>query len=153
MADNSKLRLVSFITTGIGILDTLYLSWIKISHQQVFCGTSGQCETVNNSSYSVILGIPIAYLGLGTYLVILALLYLENRGIFWQENAPLFVFGFTLVGVLFSAYLTYIEFAVLHAICPYCVLSAIVLLVLFIISLIRLRLVQSLSEPIRSRGG
>ena len=48
------------------------------------------------------------------------------------------IFGISLVGVLYSAYLTYIEIAVIYAICPFCVISAIVLLGIFTISTVRL---------------
>ena len=153
MTLNAKLRNLAFIVTGIGMLDSLYLSWVKIINSQVYCGTSGQCETVNSSSYSMIAGVPIAYLGFGAYLVILLLLFLEGRSLFWQENSPLLVFGISLVGVLFSAYLTYIEIAVLHAICPYCVVSAIAMTLLFVIGILRLAQVQAGSIPIRNRGG
>ncbi len=153
MTLNAKLRNMAFIVTGIGMLDSLYLSWVKIINSQVYCGTSGQCETVNSSSYSTIAGVPIAYLGFGAYLVILILLFVEKRGLFWQENSPLLVFGISLVGVLFSAYLTYIEIAVLHAICPYCVVSAIAMTLLFVIGIFRLAQVQAGSIPIRNRGG
>lgn len=153
MTLNAKLRKLAFIVTGIGMLDSLYLSWVKIINSQVYCGTSGQCETVNSSSYSMLAGIPIAYLGFGAYLVILLLLFLEGRNLFWQENSPLLVFGISLVGVLFSAYLTYIEIAVLHAICPYCVVSAIAMTLLFVIGILRLAQLQAGTIPIRNRGG
>jgi len=153
MTLNAKLRNVAFIVTGIGMLDSLYLSWVKIVNSQVYCGTSGQCETVNSSSYSMLAGVPIAYLGFGAYLVILLLLLLERRSLFWQENSPLLVFGISLVGVLFSAYLTYVEIAILHAICPYCVVSAIAMTILFVIGILRLAQVQAGSIPIRNRGG
>ena len=153
MSTDSKLHRSTLIVAGIGLLDSLYLSWVKIVNSLVYCGTSGQCETVNSSRYSEIGGIPIAYLGLGAYLAILALLVLEMRSPFWKENSPLVVFGISLVGVIYSAYLTYIEIAVLHAICPYCVVSAIAMSLLFIIAIIRLVQVQTGTKPIPSRGG
>jgi uncharacterized membrane protein len=153
MFGNANLNKISLIVAGIGFLDSLYLSWVKIAHSQVYCGTSGQCETVNNSPYSEIGGVPIAYLGLGAYLVIMVLLYIERRSTFWLENSPLIVFGMSLVGVIYSAYLTYIEIAVLRAICPYCVVSAIMMLLLFIIAIFRLVKVQTGLNPVRSRGG
>ena len=153
MTVDVKFHRIALIAAIIGALDSLYLSWVKIINSQVFCGTSGQCETVNNSRYSEISGIPIAYLGLGAYLVILAFLYIETRSSFWKENSPLAIFGISLVGVIYSAYLTYIEIAVLHAICPYCVVSALVMLCLFIISIFRLLQVQTGSKPIPRRGG
>jgi uncharacterized membrane protein len=148
-----KLRIAAIITAGIGLLDSIYLSWVKITHSEVYCGTSGQCETVSNSSYSEIGGVPIAYLGLGAYLAVLLLLYLEGRGKLWQENSPLVVFGISLVGVIYSVYLTYIEIWVLRAICPYCVLSALAMLALFVISILRMGQGVAGVQTIRTRGG
>jgi uncharacterized membrane protein len=147
-----RMRSLIMILAGIGLLDALYLSWVKITHSAVYCGTSGACETVNTSRYSEINGIPIAYLGLLAFAAICLLLYLEKHGTFWQENAPLFIFGISLVGVLYSAYLTYLEFWVIQAICPYCVLSAIVMLLLFIVSSVRLWKLLTKTNPTR-RGG
>jgi uncharacterized membrane protein len=135
---DQKLRITSYVLAAIGLIDSMYLTYVKLSHQQVYCGGLGECETVNNSPYSEIYGLPIALLGIGGYLLIIALLYLETRGGIWQSNSRLLVFGISLVGILYSIYLTYIEIAVLNAICPYCVLSAVVMLLLFIISTYRL---------------
>jgi uncharacterized membrane protein len=133
-----KLRYISVVLAAIGFIDALYLTYVKLSHQQVYCGGSGECETVNSSSYAEIGGVPIALLGMGAYIVIMALLFLETRGDFWHANARLIIFGISLIGILYSVYLTYIEIAVLHAICPYCVLSAIVMFLLFVVSTSRL---------------
>lgn len=126
------------ILAGIGLIDSIYLSWEKIFHIEVFCGGSGDCQTVANSPYSEVAGIPIAFLGVAVYVVIMVLLYLEGRDSFWQQNSPLIIFGITLAGTLYSIYLTYLEVAVIYAICPYCVISAVVMALLFIIAVIRL---------------
>ena len=136
---SSKLRLVSIIAAVLGLLDSLYLSWIKFSNKTSICAGIGECEIVNTSRYSEIGGIPIAVLGAGAYLFIIFLLVLETRSKDWAENSPLYVFGASLVGVLYSAFLTYVEIAILHAICPFCVISAILILIIFIISILRLR--------------
>ena len=138
MGLDKKLRIGSAVVSLIGFLDSLYLSWLEFTHREAFCGGSGDCETVANSPYSDIAGIPIAVLGIGAYLVILGLLYLERRGDFWREYTPLIIFGISLVGVIYSIYLTYIEIAVIYAICPYCVLSAIAMLLIFVMSIARL---------------
>lgn len=135
---NSNLRVVALGLAVIGLIDTIYLSYVKLAHQDIYCGGSRACDTVNSSSYSVIAGIPIAYLGLVANIVILLLLYLETRGDFWEQYSPLIVFGITLAGTIYSIYLTYIEIAVLRAICLYCVVNAVVLFSLFIVSLVRL---------------
>ena len=144
----NKIRLLTFIAGGIGLLDALYLSWSKLAHQQVICGTYKGCETVNSSPYAEINGIPIAILGAGSYLVILALLYLESRGGFWQENGPLAIFVVSLAGTLYSAYLTYVEVAVIHAVCFYCVISAIAMTVVFALTTLRLVSPQAETNPI-----
>jgi len=136
--NNHRLRIFSVILAIIGLIDSIYLSWEKIFHVEVFCGGSGDCQTVANSPYSEIAGIPIAYLGVGVYIVIIALLYLEGRGTFWRQNSPLIIFGLTLAGTIYSIYLTYLEIAVIYAICPYCVISAVVMTLLFIVAIIRL---------------
>jgi uncharacterized membrane protein len=152
MKKTDKLRLASFAITAVGLLDSLYLSWVKLSHTEVYCGGSSNCETVNSSVYSEFAGIPIAYLGVGAYLVVLALLLLEGRGGFWKENSSLLIFGISLAGVLYSAYLTYIEIAVLRAICPYCVVFAITLVLLLIVTVLRLARPQPETNFAR-RGG
>lgn len=126
------------LLAGIGLVDSIYLSWLKISDTYAFCGPVGDCESVNTSPYAEVMGIPVALLGAGAYLSILALLFLEIRGGFWEEYGSMLVFGISLAGVLYSAYLTYIEIAVLRAICPYCVVSAVALVLLLLFTILRL---------------
>ena len=144
----NKLRSLTFLAGGIGLLDALYLSWSKLAHQQVICGTYKGCETVNSSPYAEISGIPIALLGVGAYIAILVVLYLESRNSFWQVNGPLAIFVISLAGTLFSAYLTYLEVAVIHAVCFYCVVSAIAMTVVFAVTILRLVNPQAETNPI-----
>ncbi|MCJ7569061.1 MAG: vitamin K epoxide reductase family protein [Anaerolineales bacterium] len=131
--------LVSVLLVLTGAVDSAYLAFLKFTGTVAACSNIGDCEAVNNSKYAEIGGIPLALLGLLGYLAILAFLVLETRFPSWKEGLHLSIFGFTLAGTIYSAYLTYIEIAVLHAICPYCVVSAVVMLLLFVISIMRLR--------------
>ncbi len=133
-------RRIMIVSAIIGLLDSIYLAYIKISHQEAICAGIGDCDVVNSSVYAEIGGFPIALLGAGAYVVLIFLLIYENREGFLEANAQLMTFGIILMGVLYSAYLTYIEIAVLHAICPYCVISAIVMVIMFIASIYRLRI-------------
>ena len=83
---------------------------------------------------------PVALLGVAGYLLILFLLVLDRPNGEPKEAVRFALFGVTLAGTIFSAYLTYIEFFVLHAVCPFCVVSALVMAGVFVLSLIRLRL-------------
>jgi uncharacterized membrane protein len=138
MRNDRNLRIYSIILACLGLVDALYLTYVKVSHTFALCGPLGDCESVNTSRYSEIAGIPISILGAAAYFLILLLLVMEPRASFWKSNGPLMVFGVSLVGVLYSAYLTYIEISVLKAICPYCVVSAGILVLLLILSIFRL---------------
>jgi uncharacterized membrane protein len=135
---------ISIVLAIIGLLDSLYLTWVKVNHQYALCGPLGDCESVNTSQYSEIGGIPIALFGVGAYLLIVLILMLEKQGGVWKEYGPYSILGISLVGTLYSIYLTYLEIAIIHAICPYCVISAIAITILFILSI--LRLLQDESE-------
>ena len=142
---DGKLRRASILLAVLGLLDSIYLGWVKFTGAYALCGPIGNCESVNSSQYSEIFGIPIALLGAGAYAIMIVLLLLENRCQIWAELSSMIVFGMSLIGVLYSIYLTYIEVAVLKAICPYCVISAIILVILLLLSGIRLSI--SLREP------
>jgi uncharacterized membrane protein len=141
---DGKLRITSIVLAVLGLVDSIYLVWVKLTGNYAICGPIGNCESVNSSRYSEIFGIPIALLGALAYLMIIILLLLENRRSFWAEFGPMIVFGISLIGVLYSIYLTYLEISVLKAICPYCIISAIILVALLVISSIRLS--QSFGE-------
>lgn len=130
---------ITIICAAIGLVDSVYLTWIKLTHTTALCLPGiGDCETVNTSRYSEIYGIPIALLGALVYLAILLIVLLKDKASFLSEYGLYLLFGISLVGVLYSAYLTYIEIAVLHAICPFCVISAIVILLIFVSTIVRL---------------
>ncbi len=123
----------------IGIIDSGYLSWIKISHSEEKCIAGiGNCVLVNSSAYSEIYKIPVAYFGLLAYLIIFILMVSSGSTIMFASSIPFLLFGITLIGFLFSSYLTYVQFGILHAYCPYCLLSAVTTTCLFIISTIML---------------
>ena len=95
-------------------------------------------ETVNTSRYASIYGIPIALLGAGAYLTIFAILLLERRKGFWMNNGAMIIFGLSLIGLLTRDLPRFFPLTVLHAVCPYCVLSALAILAIFLINLVRL---------------
>ena len=129
----------SIVLAILGGLDAAYLLIFKLTSVEAMCLGSGDCSTVNNSRYSETFGgIPVSLLGLLAYLAIIGTHALETRSRFFKQNGNLLVFGLSLVGVLFSAYLTYVEFYVIHAVCPFCVASAIIIIIIFILAIIRL---------------
>ena len=138
--DKTDLPLI-WATAILGILgaaDSIYLLIYKLTGNSHMCLGNGGCHDVNFSPYSVIYGIPVSVFGLSAYLAILCILFLEGRLKIVKQNGPLAIFGFSLGGVAFSVYLTYLELYVIHAICPFCVASAVIITLIFILAIIRL---------------
>ena len=132
------LRRISIGLAVVGIFVAGYLTWSHYTHSSVQCiGGSNECDIVQGSVYSSIAGFPVALLGLLAYIAILGLLVIEEKGARLAENAPLVLFGMTLIGFAYSVYLTYLELAVIHAICQYCVTSAVLMTILFGIAIYR----------------
>ena len=142
-----KIATPQIIIAAIGLINALYLSWVKLTNNEAACLPGlGDCSTVNLSRYSEIYGVPVALLGAGAFLVILIFLVLEYRPVFSPDLSLFIVFGISLVGTLYSAYLTYLEIAVIRAICPYCVISAIAMTLVLILTLPKL-LRRASNEP------
>ncbi len=117
---------------GLGI--ATYLAYVEITHVEALCGPIGECNIVQSGSYALILGIPVAVLGVLYYLAIGALWvgqrYLGGR---WANLTILGLLGMTLFGVLFSIYLTCLELFVVRAVCTWCLGSAVVTTILMLL--------------------
>src|SRR5688500_14900382 len=96
----------------------------------------GSCETVNSSRWAIFLGAPVAAWGVGFYVVLfaVALAGLSQR---FADSRQLSLALVLLSGwgVVFSSWLTYLELFVIHAICQWCVVSALIVLAIFSVSL------------------
>ena len=133
------MTIIALIASIIGLLDSGYLSFSKINKLNLVCSPNiGDCNAVNESQWSYIQGIPVAYFGFLAYLAILVLLIVGPKIKFVRPNVDYLFFFISLVGFLFSAYLTYIEAAVLHTFCQWCLVSALMITILFSISVIKL---------------
>ena len=129
---------ISIALALLGLAVSIYMTIFKLTNNSGMCIGNGGCETVNSSPYAEVYGIPVAGFGVGGYAMIAALLFMENRNKFLKQNETMIVFGLTLIGFLFTLYLIYLELAVIHALCPFCLTSQITMTILFILSIIRL---------------
>jgi uncharacterized membrane protein len=129
-------RMVTALLALVGFLISLYLWLWKVGLIGILACGDGGCETVQLSKYGDFLGVPVALWGMLAYggMLALSLLGLQPR---WQER-PEPTIGLLLLagaGVLFSGYLTYIEAAVIHAWCRWCVVSAVLVCVILVTAL------------------
>jgi uncharacterized membrane protein len=109
----------------VGLLVSLYLwLWKMGALGALACGDGG-CETVQLSPYAYVFGVPVALLGVVGYLAILVVALAGLQPRFAAARWPTdLLLALAVAGVAFSAYLIYLEAAVIHAWCRWCLGSA-----------------------------
>jgi uncharacterized membrane protein len=116
---DTRLAVVLLALALIGLVISAYLLSVRLAGELPACPITGGCETVQQSEYSAIAGIPVAAMGL-VYSIVL----IVATAIWWRlgdRRAIYVAYGLGLIGTLMVAYLTYLELFVIHAICVWCV--------------------------------
>jgi uncharacterized membrane protein len=114
------------LRSAVGVLATAgaaiagYLTYARFTHTTLACSTGG-CEVVQRSDYAELAGIPVALLGLAAYVFLLGTAFLSS------EPARAAAAAVAVAGAAFSAYLVYIQIAVIDAICQWCIASDVVM--------------------------
>jgi uncharacterized membrane protein len=133
---------------GLGI--ATYLTVVHYGGGEPVCAVAHGCATVQQSDYATLAGVPVALLGLVGYLAVLVSLARDGEA--WR-TAGAFL---SIAGLGFSAWLTYVEVGVLHAICIWCVGSAICMTLLTALTVGRMLRADSSIRPVprsvRRRG-
>lgn len=125
----SLLGRIPFVLVVLGAAGFAIGSYLSIAHwgdQPIACGGVGDCGYVNSSEYASVGGVPVSGLGALLYLAMtfVAVAWIRYANVEWL---PIAYWGLALAGAGYAGYLTYVELAVLHAICVWCVTSAILL--------------------------
>lgn len=131
----NKRRIAITVLSLLGIFVSGYLTYIHYSGEPIICGGSNSCELVNASRYAFIGPIPVSALGLAAYITILILSLIKSDE--ERQWPAILLFGVSLIGVMFQWYLFYIEVAVLHALCYWCLGSQAIITVIFVLALPR----------------
>jgi uncharacterized membrane protein len=120
---------------GLGVSG--YLTYVHYALIEPVCVFNAKCDEVLASPHAQMWGVPLALLGMVMYAVVIVLsLLLWRRESVWEHPIALGIYGVTLTGMVFTGYLYYLEISVLHAFCSWCVISSIILAIIFIISII-----------------
>jgi uncharacterized membrane protein len=143
-----SLRPIMAAIAALGVLDTAYITYEKLSAAQSSLCSAG-CSTVLNSSYAQVFGIPLALVGVLAYglvgLLAVAPLLTQDEAVreqrLGQTAFPLFLL--TAAMALFSGYLMYVLATDIQAVCYFCIASAI-----FSVSLLVLALLGRKSEEL-----
>jgi uncharacterized membrane protein len=125
-------KLIAFVAAlGVGVATYIAIADSGGGAPTCLAGGSG-CETVANSSYSHIAGVNVAVFGIVGCVAIL------GTAFFASDLARFGGFALSLGGLGFSVYLTYLELFKIEAICQWCVASAVLMTVLFLLNATRL---------------
>lgn len=127
------LRKAAVFAAAFGIGVATYITIADAGGGAPVClAGGGGCQTVANSSYSHLLGINVAVLGIAGYVLLLVAALLRGDG------PRMAGFAVALGGFGFSVYLTYLELFTIDAICQWCVASAALMTLLFGLNAVRM---------------
>lgn len=127
-----RTALLAVAVAGIGVAS--YLTYVHYEPKVLICTGSGGCETVQDSKYAVLAGVPVAVLGLAAWIAVLLLTLSAS------ELARTLTVALALAALAFSVYLVVLQIVVIDAVCVWCMANDVVLVpVLAALALLRLR--------------
>ena len=116
----------------VGLVIAAYLATVELGGGVPYCGPLRGCETVAQSEYSRIAGVPVAVYG-----VVLTLLMLGLALAWIRTSAPRLldaIYGLSLIGVMFEAYFLFLELFVIHAVCVWCTAYGVTVVARFVVA-------------------
>jgi len=114
------------VLSGLGILLTSYLTWTAFNgHSVRGCAVGSSCDVVLTSRWATLFGFPTA-MGPPHYIALAATAFIRRVDRHWT-----IAWSLSLLGLLYSVYLTTISLTTLHAACPYCLSSLTLMTVIF----------------------
>jgi uncharacterized membrane protein len=121
------LRVALIVVSAAGIAVAGYLTYIHYKPAALICTVGGGCETVQDSKYALLVGIPIAVFGLAAWITGLVLTL-------WNSDlARTLTAALALAALAFAAYLVILQLFVIDAICIWCMANDVVLIPLFVV--------------------
>ena len=114
-------EVTTFLLSLLGLGLSIYLTITHFAKQLLVCSATGfvNCAKVTTSPQSYFLHIPVAFLGLATYTVMVAI----NSPWAWHAKARwihVARFALAIVAMCFVFWLVYAEFIIINSICLYC---------------------------------
>ena len=125
------LRIALGAVAILGLACASYLTAVRAEGRSPTCVIGGGCTTVQQSEYSELAGVPVAWLGIAAYVGLLVAASLPG-----QLGRALGLFT-AVVSFGFSAWLTYAELFLIEAVCAWCVTSAILVTIALVITVMR----------------
>lgn len=137
-----QLRLIQLLAVP-GLLISYYLLLYHNGDLIAACGATGwdDCGAVSgpDAPYSAIGPVPVALIGLMGYITIFLLVWLKEWLPLLAAYMPEIMVGVIGLAFLFSLGLTGLELFVIQAVCRYCLVSAVIVVVMFVLAISYLR--------------
>jgi uncharacterized membrane protein len=113
-----RLGVAAVVLAGVAVAG--YLTYVHFQPESLICTGGGGCETVQESSYAELLGVPVALLGLLAYLAVLGLVVWDT------ELARTLAAAVAVGGLAFAGYLVVLQAFVIDAWCVWCLVNDLV---------------------------
>jgi uncharacterized membrane protein len=126
------------VVASAGVALAGYLTYVHYRPAALICTGGGGCEAVQESSYAELAGIPVALLGLGAYLAVLALVAWDT------ELAKTLAAALALAALGFAVYLVSLQAFVIDAWCAWCMVNDLVVVPLLVV----LTVWRAVKEPV-----
>ena len=127
MSDRA-LRVAVALVALVGVAVAGYLTYVHYQPDALICTSGGGCETVQESSYAELAGIPVALLGLLGYVAVLVLAAWDS------ELARTLAAAIALTAAGFAVYLIVLQAFVIDAWCVWCLVNDVVIVPLLAIT-------------------
>ncbi|HJZ47546.1 MAG TPA: vitamin K epoxide reductase family protein [Roseiflexaceae bacterium] len=133
-------RMAAALLALLGLLDAAYLALERVIGGALACPIGGGCETVQSSAYAILFGVPVAFIGVAGYALLLAVamlsLHADSLG-----GVPLDALLLALgsVALLAGIYFMYLQVAVIGAICFWCAIAALLDLLIWLAAFVNWR--------------
>lgn len=134
MSDRAlRIGVAATALAGAGVAG--YLTYVHYRPEALVCtGGSAGCETVQESEYATLAGIPVAVVGLAAFVVVLVSTAIDTA------RARLATAVIALTGLVFAAYLVVLQAFVIDAWCVWCLVNDVLIVpLLAVLSVLRLR--------------
>lgn len=141
-----QIRLIQLLAIP-GLLLSFYLWLFHHGSLVAACLPSAwdDCGAVSgpDAPYSSVGPVPVAAIGFAGYAAIFGMIWLRAWIVKLHDFLPELLVGITGVALLFTIYLTSLEIFVIHAVCRFCLVSAVIILLMFALSISYLRVANS----------
>ncbi|HZB28418.1 MAG TPA: vitamin K epoxide reductase family protein [Gemmatimonadales bacterium] len=139
-------RMSAAVLSLLGLFLSAYLYLYKIGRVGMLACGAGECETVQQSAWSRFAGLEVSLIGFAGYAALLAVSLAGLQPPLASRRWPATLLSVLAgLGVLFSIYLTYLELFVIHAICRWCVGSAVIIVAILVVAVLDRRRLSRMS--------